>query len=379
MGELQLTNQAVIREIMERHGFTFSKVLGQNFIINPTVCPRIAEMGGAAPGVGVLEIGAGVGVLTAELARRAQKVVCVEIDSRLLPVLAETLAPFSNVTIINEDVLKADLHAILAREFAGMPVVVCANLPYYITSPILMTLLEQRLPVRSITVMVQKEAAQRICAQPGTRQSGAISAAVRYYSLPKVLFQVSRGSFLPAPEVDSSVIRLDVLPKPGVETLDPDRFFAVVKGAFAQRRKTILNTLSASLGLSKEEMRRVLAAAGVAENARAEELPLEAFGRIADCLAGGQPPERQGKAAEKKTAGQEEELRRIMTCFAESGWDLIALPARAWLQGKGDTAVLEAALDRARMECGSCGCQLDPLYKRALELRQLWDRPSPDR
>ncbi len=286
MEELQLTNQSVIREVMERHGFTFSKALGQNFIINPTVCPRIAQLGGAGPGMGVLEIGAGVGVLTAELARRADKVVCVEIDSRLLPVLGETLAPFDNVKIINEDVLKADLRGIIAREFPGLRVAVCANLPYYITSPILMSLLEQRLPVESITVMVQREAAQRICASPGTRQAGAITAAVRYYSEPRVLFQVSRGSFLPAPEVDSSVIRLDVLPRPSVAVEDPEKFFAVVKGAFAQRRKTILNTLSASMGLPKEKMREVLAAAGVRENARAEELHLEDFGRIADCLTG---------------------------------------------------------------------------------------------
>lgn len=286
MEELQLTNQSVIREVMERHGFTFSKALGQNFIINPTVCPRIAQLGGAEPGMGVLEIGAGVGVLTAELARRADKVVCVEIDSRLLPVLGETLAPFDNVKIINEDVLKADLRGIIAREFPGLRVAVCANLPYYITSPILMSLLEQRLPVESITVMVQREAAQRICASPGTRQAGAITAAVRYYSEPRVLFQVSRGSFLPAPEVDSSVIRLDVLPRPSVAVEDPEKFFAVVKGAFAQRRKTILNTLSASMGLPKEKMREVLAAAGVRENARAEELHLEDFGRIADCLTG---------------------------------------------------------------------------------------------
>ena len=287
MEELQLTNQSVIRSLLERHGFTFSKALGQNFIVNPSVCPRIAEMGGAGPGVGVLEIGAGVGVLTAELARRAEKVVCVEIDSRLLPILGETLAPFDNVKIINEDVMKADLKGILAREFPGMRTAVCANLPYYITSPILMALLEQQLPVESITVMVQREAAQRICAQPGTRQAGAITAAVWYYSRPRVLFQVSRGSFLPAPEVDSTVIRLDVLPRPSVETENPQLFFAVVKGAFAQRRKTVLNTLSASLGLPKEKIREILAAAAVRENARAEELTLEEFGRIAGHLARG--------------------------------------------------------------------------------------------
>ena len=277
----RLTDRGVIRNVMERHGFTFSKSLGQNFIVNPSVCPRIAQEGGAAPGVGVIEIGAGIGVLTAELARRADKVVCVEIDRRLLPILAETLAEFSNITIVNADVMKTDLAALIAREFPGMEVVVCANLPYYITSPILMSLLEQRLPIRSITVMVQKEAAQRICAQPGTRDSGAISAAVRYYSQPRVLFPVSRGSFLPAPEVDSAVIRLDLHPTPPVAVADEATLFRVIRGAFGQRRKTVLNTLSAALELPKEETRALLEQAGVPATARAEALTLEQFAAIA--------------------------------------------------------------------------------------------------
>lgn len=286
-----LTNRAVIRRVMERHGFTFSKALGQNFIVNPSVCPRIAEEGGAAPGVGVIEIGAGIGVLTAELARRADKVVCVEIDRRLLPILDETLGEFGNVTIVNEDVMKVDLMALIAREFPGLEVVVCANLPYYITSPILMSLLEQRLPIRSVTVMVQKEAARRICALPGTREAGAISAAVRYYSEPKILFPVSRGSFLPAPEVDSAVIRLDVLPAPAVAVKNEAAFFAVVRGAFGQRRKTVLNTLSASLNLPKEETRALLEEAGVSPGARAEELTLAQFGAVADRLKGRYVPQ----------------------------------------------------------------------------------------
>lgn len=277
----RLTDRGVIRDVMERHGFTFSKSLGQNFIVNPSVCPRIAQEGGAAPGVGVIEIGAGIGVLTAELARRADKVVCVEIDRRLLPILAETLAEFSNITIVNADVMKTDLAALIAREFPGMEVVVCANLPYYITSPILMSLLEQRLPIRSITVMVQKEAAQRICAQPGTRDSGAISAAVRYYSQPRVLFPVSRGSFFPAPEVDSAVIRLDLHPTPPVAVADEATLFRVIRGAFGQRRKTVLNTLSAALELPKEETRALLEQAGVPATARAEALTLEQFAAIA--------------------------------------------------------------------------------------------------
>ena len=280
-----LTDRGYLRELMEKNGFSFSKGLGQNFIVNPSVCPRIAEMGGAGPGVGVLEIGPGVGVLTAELCRRAEKVAALEIDSRLIPILGETLKEFRNLTVLNEDVLKADLAGIIAREFPGLEVVVCANLPYYITSPILMSLLERRLPIRAVTVMVQKEAAQRSCAAPGSREAGAISCAVRYYSEPRILFQVSRGSFMPAPEVDSAVIRLDIRSAPPVEVADEAFFFRVVRGAFSQRRKTVLNTLSSALELPKEETRRRLEEAGVPPSARAEALSLEQFAAAARALS----------------------------------------------------------------------------------------------
>ena len=206
----QLSNIKTVREILSRHGFTFSKKLGQNFIINPSVCPRIAELGGAGPDVGVLEIGPGLGVLTWELASRAKKVVAVELDERLLPVLAETLAEFHNVTVIQGDVLKLDLKELMEREFAGMEVVVCANLPYYITSPIVMSLLEARLPVQAITVMVQKEAAERLCAEVGSRDAGAVTCAVTYYAEKEILFGVNRNSFMPSPNVDSAVIKLNV-------------------------------------------------------------------------------------------------------------------------------------------------------------------------
>ena len=270
-----LSNISVIRDVLSRHGFSFSKGLGQNFLINPTVCPRMAEMGNAQPGWGMIEIGAGVGVLTAELAERADKVVCIEIDSRLLPILDETLAEYDNIKIVNEDVLKVDLHRLIAEEFPEMPVAVCANLPYYITSPIIMRLLEGPLPIRSLTVMVQKEAAVRITAAPGTRECGAISAAVWYYSTPKLLFPVSRGSFLPAPAVDSAVIRLD-LPQELPEDLPPrEDFFAVVRAGFGQRRKTMLNSLSAGLRWEKDATRALLTAAGIAENARAEQVTME--------------------------------------------------------------------------------------------------------
>lgn len=279
-----LSNPTIIKNLLHRHGFTFSKSLGQNFLINPSVCPRIAEMGGACPGWGVLEIGLGIGVLTAELCKRADKVVGIEIDKRLLPILNETLAEFSNLKIIHEDVMKADLKGILSEEFQGMEIAVCANLPYYITSPILMNLLEQRLPVRSITVMVQKEAAQRICALPGSREVGAVSIAVRYYSEPKILFHVSRGSFMPAPDVDSCVIRLDIRENPPVSLLDERYFFKVVKGAFSQRRKTLSNCLSSSLNLPKPEVNALLEQAGVPSGFRAEQLSLQQFADISNAF-----------------------------------------------------------------------------------------------
>ena len=247
-----LSNIGTIKDILNRHGFAFSKSLGQNFLINPSVCPRIAEEGNARKGFGIIEIGTGIGVLTAELAKRADKVVAVEIDTRLEPVLKETLAEFSNVQVIYQDVLKVDLRELIAQEFAGFEVAVCANLPYYITSPIIMSLLEARLPIKSITVMVQKEAAVRICAEPGTRDVGAVSLAVRYFSTPKLLFHVSRGSFMPAPNVDSCVIRLDVKEKTPEQVRDEKFFFRLVRAGFSQRRKTLVNPVSSGLGVSKE-------------------------------------------------------------------------------------------------------------------------------
>ncbi|MEZ3453197.1 MAG: 16S rRNA (adenine(1518)-N(6)/adenine(1519)-N(6))-dimethyltransferase RsmA [Oscillospiraceae bacterium] len=279
-----LTNINVIKDILSRHGFSFSRALGQNFLINPSVCPKIAEMGNAQKDWGVLEIGAGVGVLTRELALRADKVVSVEIDGRLIPVLEETLADCGNVTVINEDVMKADLAAITAEHFPGLKVAVCANLPYYITSPIIMNLLESRLPIECITVMVQKEAGVRLCAEPGSREAGAVSAAVRYYAEPKMLFNVSRGSFMPAPNVDSCVIRLDIKKDPPVKVSDEKLYFRVVRGAFSQRRKTLVNSLSSALGIPKAEAAEAIKAAGLPENIRPEQLALEDFAAVSERL-----------------------------------------------------------------------------------------------
>lgn len=278
-----LSNSSTVKELLHRHGFTFSKALGQNFIVNPGICPKMAELSGAK-GIGVIEVGPGIGVLTAELAKLAKRVVCIELDTRLLPVLAETLAGYDNVTVINDDVLKVDLRALIEKEFAGMEVVVCANLPYYITSPIVMSLLEARLQVRAITVMVQKEAAARLCAKPATRDVGAVTIAVRYYSEPRVLFTVSRGSFMPAPEVDSAVIRLDVHQTPPLPVKDEKLFFRVVKAAFGMRRKTISNALTGVRGLTKEQVQAMLASANIPPTYRAEQLTMEQFAAIADAI-----------------------------------------------------------------------------------------------
>lgn len=281
-----LSNISVIKDICQRFGFSFSKSLGQNFIINPSVCPRIAEMGGADAETGVIEIGTGFGVLTHELAKRAKKVVAIELDTRLLPVLEYTLSEHKNVKVINEDVLKVDLASLIREEFAGMDVVVCANLPYYITSPIIMALLEQRLPIKAVTVMVQKEAAARLCAAMPSRDCGAVTAAVRYFSDPRVLFPVSRGSFMPAPNVDSCVIRLDVKKELPLSGEQERRLFTVIKGAFSQRRKTLQNTLGSSLGLPKPAVADALLKIGQKPTARAEELSLEDFIRLNEALMG---------------------------------------------------------------------------------------------
>lgn len=279
-----LSDISVIRSVLERHGFNFSKALGQNFLINPSVCPRMAEYSLADKNTGVIEIGAGIGVLTAELAKIAKKVVCVELDTRLLPILDETLADFDNIEIVNADVMKTDLKALIEEKFQGMDVVVCANLPYYITSPVITMLLESRLPIKAVTVMIQKEAADRLCTPVGSRDSGAITVCTNYYAEVKQLFNVSRGSFMPAPNVDSTVIRLDIREYPAVEVSDEKKFFKMVKAAFAQRRKTALNSISSGMGLSKTQVADALRASGLEENVRAEKLTMEELATLCENL-----------------------------------------------------------------------------------------------
>lgn len=272
---MNLTNIGTVKEILGRHGFNFSKGLGQNFIVNPDICPRIAEYGNARSGFGILEIGTGIGVLTKELALRADKVSAVEIDKRLMPVLAETLSEFENVKIYNEDVMKADLLKIISEDFKGLKAAVCANLPYYITSPVIMLLLESGLPIESITVMVQKEAAQRLCAKVGSREAGAITVGVNYYGTVKQLFGVSRGSFMPSPNVDSAVIRIDLDKKSALDQEHEKFFFAMVKAGFSQRRKTLANSLSSQLGIGKESVYTALRELGISESVRIEALTME--------------------------------------------------------------------------------------------------------
>ena len=270
-----LSNISVVKELLSRHGFTFSKALGQNFLVNPTVCPKIAEMGNAKPGFGVIEIGTGIGVLTNELCKRADKVVAIEIDERLKPVLEETLAEYDNFKLIISDVLKVDLHKLIKDEFEGLDVAVCANLPYYITSPIIMSLLESRLPIKSVTVMVQKEAGTRLLANVGSRDMGAVTVAVNYFSEPRLLFNVSRGSFMPSPNVDSCVIRFDIRENTPSGVTDEQFFFKTVRAAFSQRRKTLGNSVASAMGIDKPTVFKAIEECGLPQSCRPESLTME--------------------------------------------------------------------------------------------------------
>lgn len=274
---MQLTDLGVIKDLFNRHGFSFTKSLGQNFLINPSICPKIAELGGCGKDICSLEIGTGIGVLTKELALRSKKTVAIEIDKGLQPILAETLYDFSNIDIIFADFMEIDLKKLFEEKFKNEEVVICANLPYYITSPVIMRILEEKLPVKSLTVMVQREAADRICARVGSRECGALTVAVNYYSDPKKLFNVSRGSFAPSPNVDSSVIRLDIDGNQKYSVSDERLFFRTVKSAFSQRRKQMVNPLSSDLHIEKQQMAEIMTAAGIKNTARAEELSMEDF------------------------------------------------------------------------------------------------------
>ena len=282
---MELSNISHIKALLSRHGFSFSKALGQNFLIDSTVCPKMAEMCvGGESDFAVIEIGPGIGVLTKEVSAVAKKVVAIELDKRLIPILSETLCDCDNVEVINADAMKLDLNALIAEKFPSLKVAVCANLPYYITSPIIMGLLEAKLPLDNITVMVQKEAAERICAAPGERDCGAISAAISYFCEPEILFGVGRNSFLPAPKVDSAVIKLKLREAPPINPKSEEMFFKCVKAAFAQRRKTVLNSVSATLHIDKARLSAALEECGVSPLKRAEALTMDELCALSDAV-----------------------------------------------------------------------------------------------
>lgn len=279
-----LSNKRTIEKLLSEAGFTFKKSLGQNFLTDPSVCPAMAEAAADAD-TGVIEIGPGIGVLTVELAEIAKKVIAVELDERLRPILAKTLEDYPNASVIFSDVLKLDLKKLIEDEFSHCKrVTICANLPYYITSPIIMSLLESRLPVESITVMVQKEAAERLTADIPGRAVGAVTLAAAFYAERELLFGVPRGSFTPSPNVDSAVIQFAVRQTPAAEVRDEKTLFRLIRGAFEHRRKTLVNSVSAAGVVSKQALTEALEKLGIPLTVRAEQLSLEQFAALADEL-----------------------------------------------------------------------------------------------
>ncbi|MCA0151264.1 MULTISPECIES: 16S rRNA (adenine(1518)-N(6)/adenine(1519)-N(6))-dimethyltransferase RsmA [Rossellomorea] len=276
------------KEILTKYGFSFKKSLGQNFLIDPNILRNITEYAGLSEKTAAIEIGPGIGALTEHLARTSGKVVAFEIDQRLIPILDDTLSPYDNVKIINEDILEADVEAIINREFEGFDdIMVVANLPYYVTTPIILKLLMERLPIRGICVMLQKEVGDRISAQPGTKAYGSLSIAIQYYTEAEMVMTVPKTVFMPQPNVDSAVIRLTKREKPPVEVISEDFLFTVTRSSFAQRRKTILNNLTSQLPQGKEKKELILEAlsqAGVEPTRRGETLTIQEFGRLSDEL-----------------------------------------------------------------------------------------------
>ena len=272
-------------EVLRRHNFTFQKKYGQNFLIDPNVLQRVIDAAGVAEDDCVLEIGPGIGTMTQLLAERAGKVVAVEIDRNLIPILEETLSPYPNVTVINEDILKLDVRELVSGQ-EGHPVKVVANLPYYITTPIIMSLLESGAPLKSITVMVQREVAERMQAGPGTKEYGARSLAVQYYSEPEVVANVPPNCFIPRPNVGSAVIRLTRYGTPPVQAADAGKLFAIIRASFNQRRKTLANSLgnAPGLGVSRERVAQVLEEMGLPAMVRGEALTLTQFAALSDRL-----------------------------------------------------------------------------------------------
>lgn len=274
---MDLTDIGYVKKLLSSHGFAFSKSLGQNFLIDSSVCPRMAEIAEAKKGTGIIEIGTGIGTLTYQLAKRAEKVVTFEVDKKLYPIIESTLSEFNNVELMQHDILKTDLKKVADEYFNGMEIAVCANLPYYITSPIIMYLLESNIEWKSITLMIQKEAADRICAEEGSRNTGAITFAVRYYGKAERCFDVPSTSFMPPPKVNSSVIKItpDSYVKDNVKNMQT--YFKIVRAGFAQRRKLFVNSVSSGTGVKKETIACILNELSIKENIRAEQMTLEEF------------------------------------------------------------------------------------------------------
>ncbi len=282
----KLSNPQKTIEVIRKHGFDFQKKFGQNFLIDTHVLDKIITAAEITKDDFVVEIGPGIGTMTQALAEAAREVTAVEIDRKLIPILQETLSGYDNVTILNQDVLKTDIAAIAREKNGGQPIKVVANLPYYITTPIIMGLFESRVPVDSITVMVQKEVAQRMQAEPGTKDYGALSLAVQYYAQPYLAANVPPNCFIPRPNVGSAVIRLTRYPQPPVQVKDERLMFALIRASFNQRRKTLLNGLknSSELQFSREEILEALGEAGLPENVRGETLTLAQFAALSDVL-----------------------------------------------------------------------------------------------
>jgi 16S rRNA (adenine1518-N6/adenine1519-N6)-dimethyltransferase len=281
MDEIKLYSPKVIKDILDRYGFKFSKSLGQNFLIDGNIITRIVEIAGLDENSGVLEIGPGFGTLTQLLCKKANKVIAIEVDKSLIEVHKGTLN-YPNLKIIYDDFLKVDVNTLIEEEFKGLDVKIVANLPYYITTPIIMKILEEKYKVSKIVVMVQKEMAQRLNSKPGSKDYGAITLAVRYRADTNIAMIVPNSVFMPKPKVDSAVIEFKILPKPRIDVSDEKMLFAVIKASFTQRRKTILNGLSNSLNFSKDIINESLVSAGINPGIRGEKLTLEEFGRISD-------------------------------------------------------------------------------------------------
>ena len=285
---MRIADHSVTRAILERHGFTFKKSFGQNFLTDTNILQKIVDTAEIDKKVNVIEIGPGIGALTEFLAESAAEVMAFEIDDRLVPILADTLRDFDNVTVVNQDILKVDLAQYIA-EFKNpdLPIKVVANLPYYITTPILMHLIESGIPFSEFVVMMQKEVADRISAQPNTKSYGSLSIAVQYYMTAKVAFIVPRTVFVPAPNVDSAILKMVRRDQPAVEVQDEKFFFKVSKASFVHRRKTLWNNLTSCFGKSEETKDKLTAAlerADLSPSVRGEALSLEEFARLADAL-----------------------------------------------------------------------------------------------